>query len=104
MVIMSYNTLHCIDISGSMTNAQLDIARKEVLKRLANDHLIAVFDNNFTFIKDVYEDFSKYQSAGVTYAEPILNIAKSLKLETILYSDGDLLPEEISQFSQFIKV
>lgn len=97
--------LHCIDVSGSMSNDQIDFAKKEMLKRFGRGDVVVVFDAKFEVVTDMDRDFRSYiPFGGGTWADPVLEYAKKIGAEPILYSDGYLDPKALAQFSEFVKI
>lgn len=98
-------SLHCIDVSGSMSDDMINIARQEMLKRFKDGDTIVVFDCRFVVVTDLDVDFRTYISCvGGTYAQPVLDYAKKINASPILYSDGYILDSEKLQFSSFVKI
>lgn len=97
--------LHCIDLSGSMSSDQIELARNEMLKRFKPGDKVAVFDIRFEIVTDMDRDFKSYTTFfGGTSAQSILDFAKSIGANTILYSDGLMIPDKLVQFNIFVEI
>ena len=105
--------LHCIDISGSMSHGQLYRTQYEVLKRKAPEDIVAVFDTGFKVLTDIQTDIreqikklweQKVIGLGGTDATGVLKFAEELKADTVLYSDGYLLTDQLEAFGEFVEI
>ncbi len=101
-------TIHCVDVSGSMCQDQLEQAHREVLKRFKPKDIVVLFSVRYLVVTDIERPFTSYTWKdypwlfGGTWPEEVLAFAKSQDGNTILYSDGYL--SGIDQFNEFVKV
>lgn len=101
-------TVHCVDISGSMSLDQLETAHREVLKRFKPQDIVMLFSVKCFQVFDLERPFTSYNidvdSGGGTDAHDVLKFVQTCNAKSILYSDGYLLQSEISQFDDFLKI
>ena len=102
-------TVHCVDISGSMSDEQIAKAQREVLKRFKPRDIVALFDVRYIIVRDLERNFKELYRLKVigrpsSLATDVLKFAQEQNAKTILYSDGYLVEDQLSQFDEFVEV
>ena len=102
-------TIHCVDVSGSMSSEQLKRAHKEVLKRFKPKDIVVVFSIEYRRVYDLERGFSDLvygtnYARGGTDARRVLKFVQEQKAKSILYSDGMMLTKELLSFDELVKI
>jgi hypothetical protein len=98
-------TIHCVDISGSMTNDQLIKSRQEVIKRFKPLDVVVLFSYEYFIVYDLDRCFTSYKHHKFTMrgtnASKVLNFVAEQQANSILYSDGYLT--NVDKFNEFVE-
>lgn len=99
-------TIHCVDVSASMSDEQLKRARQEVQKRYVSGDTIVIFDVSYKVVENLELPFDSYCDSVIgrygTDATAVLKFVKNQGAKSILYSDGWLSGRD--QFDTFIDI
>lgn len=103
-------TVHCVDVSGSMSAENLREAQKQVLQRFKPRDIVAFFSIGYHIISDLERPFDSYDRTeitglwGGTLPRRIVQFAKDKGAKTIAYSDGFILDQDKALFDEFVVV
>lgn len=102
-------TVHCVDVSGSMSYQQLEQIKQEVLRRFKPKDIVVVFDTEFEIVTDLDRSFNDYTRCfvvgrGGTDPKPAVEFAKKQNASTIIYTDGYMLDTDLAMGDQIVIV
>lgn len=100
-------TVHCVDVSGSMSSDQLAQAKQEVLRRFKPKDIVVVFDTQYEIVTDLERSFYDYPSCfvvgrGGTDPTSAVEFAKKQSAWCIIYTDGCMLDTDLAKGDEIV--
>lgn len=101
-------TVHCVDVSGSMSEEQITLAQQEVLRRFKPKDIVVLFDIRFQIVTDLERKFSDYLyprgviGRGGTDPTEAVEFAKKQNAKSIIYTDGYILDTQLSMGDEIV--
>lgn len=104
------STAYCIDVSGSVPGNLIEKAFAFVEKGLEPGDCVIAFDAKAVLVspeqlKNPSQFVNRLIGGGGTCAEDTFKLIKQLGVnQSILISDGMMLPEQLARFSKFLNI
>jgi predicted metal-dependent peptidase len=101
-------TVHCVDVSGSMGDEQLDQAKQEVLRRFKPKDIVVLFDIRFQVVTDLERKFTEYLypdgiiGRGGSDPTEAVEFAKKQNARSIIYTDGYILDTDLAKGDEIV--
>lgn len=100
-------TVHCVDVSGSMSQEQIEQAQQEVMRRFKPRDIVVLFDINFQIVSDLERKFNDYLRGNVigrggTDPTAAVEFAKKHNARSIIYTDGFILDTDLSKGDEIV--
>jgi predicted metal-dependent peptidase len=101
-------TVHCVDVSGSMSGWHIDRAQAEVMRRFKPKDIVVLFDRRFQVVTDLERKFTEYLYPNVLIgrggSDPTeaIEFAKKQNAKSIIYTDGYILDTDLSKGDEIV--